>query len=110
MPQEAHYHPPPPDQHEMRRREHDAVPPKHSHHDHAAMVADFRRRFWVSLVLTLPILALSPMIQAWQGLEERLAFPGSPYVLFGLSSAVYFYGGWPFLNGLLANSGSVSRA
>ncbi|BBA32710.1 copper-translocating P-type ATPase [Methylocaldum marinum] len=69
-------------------------------HDHTAMVADFRRRFWFSLILTVPILALSPMIQEWLGLEERLAFPGSAYVLFGLSTAVYLYGGWPFIRGL----------
>lgn len=64
------------------------------------MVADFRRRFWVCLVLTVPILALSPMIQHWLGLAEALAFPGDVYVLFGLSSLVFFYGGWPFLVGL----------
>lgn len=34
--------------------------PHSEHHGHGAMVADFRRRFWVSLVLTVPILALSP--------------------------------------------------
>ncbi|WP_133716433.1 heavy metal translocating P-type ATPase [Methylocaldum gracile] len=70
------------------------------HHDHTAMVADFRRRFWFSLILTVPILALSPMIQEWLGLEERLAFPGDSYILFGLSTAVYLYGGWPFIRGL----------
>ena len=72
----------------------------HAGHDHAAMVADFRRRFWISLTLTVPVLALSPMIQGILGLRERLAFPGSDYVLFGLSAMVYFYGGWPFLRGL----------
>jgi Cu2+-exporting ATPase len=64
------------------------------------MIADFRRRFWISLALTVPILLLSPMIQAFLGLEEWFAFPGSPYALFGLASIVYFYGGWPFLRGL----------
>jgi hypothetical protein len=44
------------------------------HHDHTAMVEDFRCRFWFSLVLSVPMLALSPMIQDWLGLEERLAF------------------------------------
>ncbi len=74
----------------------------HAGHDHAAMVGDFRRRFRVSLILTLPILALSPMIQGWLGLERTLAFPGDRYVLFALSSVVFFYGGWPFLSGLSA--------
>ena len=74
----------------------------HEGHDHGAMIADFRRRFWVSLALTVPIVALSPMIQHWLGLRDALAFPGSDYVLFALSSVVFFYGGWPFLKGLVA--------
>jgi len=72
----------------------------HAGHDHGAMVADFRRRFWISLALTVPVLALSPMIQNFLGLREALAFAGSGYLLFALSAAVYFYGGWPFLSGL----------
>jgi Cu2+-exporting ATPase len=71
----------------------------HGGHDHEAMIADFRRRFWVSLVLTVPVLLLSPLIQELLGLEEALAFPGANYVLFALSSGVFFYGGWPFLVG-----------
>ena len=67
---------------------------------HAHMAADFRKRFWISLVLTLPILVLSPMLQALVGLREAIRFPGDVYVLFGLSSAVFWYGGWPFLKGL----------
>jgi len=70
----------------------------HGGHDHSAMIADFRRRFWVVLVLTLPIMALSPMIQHWLG--TSWAFPGSNWLLFALSTVVYVYGGWPFLKGL----------
>ncbi len=72
----------------------------HAGHDHAAMVADFRQRFWISLVLTFPVLALSPLIQGFLGIREALQFPGSEFVLFGLSAVVFFYGGWPFLKGL----------
>jgi Cu2+-exporting ATPase len=68
-------------------------------HDHAAMIGDFRRRFWISLVLTAPILWLSPMVRHLVGLREA-PFPGSEYLLLVLSSAVFFYGGWPFLAGL----------
>jgi Cu2+-exporting ATPase len=64
------------------------------------MVADFRRRLWVSLILTGPVLALAPMLQRLLGLEEALAFPGASYVQFAFASAVFFYGGWPFLAGL----------
>ena len=65
---------------------------------HAHMVEDFRRRFWISLVATVPILILSPMIQHMLGFS--VAFPGDRWILFVLSSFVFFYGGWPFLKGL----------
>ncbi len=70
-------------------------------HDHEGMIADFKRRFWVSLVLTVPILALSPMIQQFLGIGDAWRFPGDELLLFVLSSVVYFYGGWPFLVGML---------
>ncbi len=71
------------------------------HHDHHAhMVADFRRRFWISLAVTIPILALSPLVQRFLGFKEAIAFPGDLYVLFVLSSFVFFYGGYPFLKGI----------
>src|SRR5690606_34074820 len=62
------------------------------------MIEDFKKRFWVSLALTLPILALSEMIQMWLGLE--IEFAGESAILFVLSSVVFFYCGWPFLKGL----------
>ena len=68
-------------------------------HDHGVMVADFRRRFWVALVLTPPVLLLSPMIRDWLGLAETLTFPGDDFVLFALSTVAYVYGGWPFVTG-----------
>jgi len=74
---------------------------KHGGGDHhAQMVADFRRRFWISLILTIPILALSPLVQGFLGLEQAITFPGDSLVLFAFSTAVFFYGGWPFLSGL----------
>src|SRR5438094_254696 len=80
-------------------------PPVHAHHDHhmqdqsahAHMVDDFRRRFWVSLALTVPVLATSEMIQHFLGLRGTFAFPGDRYVEFGFASAVYFYGGRPLV-------------
>jgi len=59
------------------------------HQNHRAHSAGgFGWRFFVCLVLTLPVLALSSM-------DKNL------YVLFTLSSIIYFYGGWPFLKGFL---------
>lgn len=66
------------------------------------MVADFRRRFWVTLLLTPFVLALSPMIQHALGLGEALAFTGDRYLLFALSTVAYLYGGWPFLVGVVS--------
>ncbi len=76
-----------------------AEPASHGNH-HAMMVADFRRRFWVSLALTMPILALSPDIRDALGLTW-LDFPGASYLLLALGTAVYLYGGRPFLRGLV---------
>jgi len=78
-----------------------AMPHAGSEH-HAHMAADFRKRFWISLVLTLPILVLSPLLQTLVGLRDAIRFPGDIYVLFAFSSAVFWYGGWPFLQGFFA--------
>jgi len=72
----------------------------HAGHDHhAMMIADFKKRFYVVLALTIPIMLLSEMIQHWLGVHW--AFTGSKYILFALSTIVYVYGGYPFLKGLV---------
>ena len=70
-----------------------------NHSEHTGMIADFRKRFYVVLVLTVPIMLLSKMIQQFMGVNWQ--FEGSQYILFALSSVVYFYGGMPFLKGLV---------
>ena len=80
--QHAHHH----DEHQ----EHD----KHAGHS----VAMFRDKFWLSLALTLPVLAYSPMIQHWFGFTPP-AFPGSQFVPFVLSTIIFFYGGLVFIKG-----------
>ncbi|HKC37179.1 MAG TPA: copper-translocating P-type ATPase [Chitinophagaceae bacterium] len=87
------------------------TPVSHAHHDmntpmgqeghdhHAMMIDDFKRRFWISLLLTIPVLLLSEMIQHWLGFEIK--FPGNKYILLILSSFIFFYGGWPFLKGFI---------
>ena len=69
----------------------------HGHHDHGDMVEDFKKRFFISLIVTIPILALSPMIQDFMGVDWR--FVNDQYILFVLSTFVFFYGGWPFIAG-----------
>ncbi|MBO9152317.1 cadmium-translocating P-type ATPase [Chitinophaga sp. MAH-28] len=68
------------------------------HDHHAMMTGDFRKRFYVTLILTVPVLLLSPMIQHW--LRVNWGFPGSKWLLFALSTVLFVYGGWPFLKGL----------
>ncbi|MDI6858567.1 MAG: copper-translocating P-type ATPase [Dehalococcoidia bacterium] len=65
------------------------------------MAEDFRRRFWISLVLTIPVVLLSPLIQDFLGIEEELDFPGDEWVQFAFASVIFFYGGWPFLTGII---------
>ena len=69
------------------------------HDHHKMMIADFRRRFYVTLIITIPVMILSPMIQQW--FQFNLSFFGSTYLLFALSSIVFFYGGLPFLQGIV---------
>lgn len=69
-----------------------------AHHGH--MIEDFRKRFWISLIITIPIIIISPMIHHLLGIGDALSFNGNMLVLFVLSSLVYFYGGWPFIKGL----------
>jgi len=79
---------------------------EHMHHDHAdhhrQMVLDFKKRFIISALVTIPILLLSPLIQ--QLLNFSFGIPGEKYVLFALSSFIFFYGGWPFLKGFFDES------
>ncbi len=63
------------------------------------MIKDFRNRFYFSLLLTLPILALTPLIKDLTGFGWT--FPRADYVVFLLATILYFVGGWPFLSGLV---------
>ena len=71
---------------------------EHGHDHHRMMIDDFRKRFWISLALSIPVIVLSPMVQHILGFS--LDIPYSMYIAFLLSSVIYFYGGWPFLTGL----------
>ena len=70
---------------------------KHDHH--SGMIADFKKRFYIVLALTVPIMLLSPMIQQFMGVNWQ--FSGSNYILLALSTLVFLYGGMPFLKGLV---------
>ena len=81
---------------------HDDHHDHHNHHDHGAHdhshhAEAFKQRFFVSLILLIPILLLSPLIQQWLGVDWR--FAGDSYWLFGLSTVLFIYGGQPFFSG-----------
>jgi len=73
---------------------------EHIHDKHAGHhTEDFLKRFWICLVLTVPVLLLSEMIQHWFGFH--ISFSGGKYVLLTLGTIIYFYGGTPFLTGMV---------
>lgn len=92
---------------------HDAHHPAPAHHsEHAHKDAeqgynkheghhtnDFLKRFWFSLIITVPVLLLSQMIQHWLGFT--FTFPGHQYVLLALGTVIFLYGGMPFLKGMV---------
>lgn len=87
-------------QHGNHEGHHDQHDEGHDHHNHhEMMIEDFKKRFWVSLVITLPIIVLAPMIQQLLGYELRFQY--DRFVQFTLSTIVFFYGGKPFLTGLV---------
>jgi P-type Cu2+ transporter len=75
------------------------------HGGHADHAAQFRDRFWLSLVLTIPVVAYSEMVQEWLGFTPP-QFPGSQWVAPVLGTVVFLYGGWPFLQGGLSEARS----
>lgn len=68
-------------------------------HVHSSMIDDLKKRFWISLIFTVPILVLSPTIQELVGFNNSFSFTGDLLLLFILSTFVYFYGGYPFFKG-----------
>lgn len=77
----------------------------HNHHeghdhgamDHSAHGGDFKKKFFVSLFLGIPIILIAPMM----GIELpfQFTFPGSEWVVLILGTILFFYGGMPFLKG-----------
>ncbi|MCL5877583.1 MAG: copper-translocating P-type ATPase [Candidatus Bathyarchaeota archaeon] len=72
---------------------------KHEAPSHSMHTKTLRNRFFVCLLLTIPVLALSEMIQIW--FQYTLTVPYQSYILLILAAVLYAYGGWPFLTGLI---------
>lgn len=67
-----------------------------SHVDHSGHEQLFRKKFWISLLLSIPVLVFSPSIQSWLGYSAP-GFPGSNWITPVFSVIVFLYGGLPFL-------------
>ena len=72
----------------------------HSHVGHAGHAEVFRRRFWWSLLLTVPVVVTSPMVMDWFG--YKLDFTGIDWIGPVLGSVIFFWCGWIFLSGAWA--------
>ncbi len=68
-------------------------------HDHGDMIADFLRRFWICVFLSVPVVLFSTMFQTLVG--YHLDFPFRNPVVLVVASVIYVYGGWPFLTGMV---------
>ncbi|MDY6784999.1 MAG: heavy metal translocating P-type ATPase [Cyanobacteriota bacterium] len=67
---------------------------KHAGHDPEI----FKRRFFICLILTVPILYFSTQLQNWLS-YQAIQFPGSNWITLVFGIVIYFYGGWVFLKG-----------
>jgi P-type Cu2+ transporter len=92
---ENHMHHPPMQKHERDDMDHKMHDNHAGHH-----TEDFLKRFWICLGLTVPVVLLSEMVQHWFGFH--IAFTGDKYLLLVLGSIIYFYGGMPFLKGMVS--------
>lgn len=97
----------PPHMEHAEHMQHDKHGPQGKHtgatDHHAMMVEDFKKRFVVSVIITIPVLLLSPIIREFLFAVLGITVPvftGDIYVLFLLSTVIFFYGGQPFLKGI----------
>ena len=70
--------------------------------DHSGHEEMFRRRFWFSLILSIPVLVYSQTIQGWLGFTAPV-FPGNTWVVPVFSILIFIYGGIPFIQMALPN-------
>src|SRR5512134_3385798 len=93
----AHHLEKPVDAHTMHERHDERAAGGHADHvDHGGHEDLFRRRFWVSLLLSIPVLLYTPMLQMWFGFMMP-EFMGSQWIAPLFSVIVFLYGGVPFI-------------
>ncbi len=85
--------------HEQGKQHVEHIHETHKGHDHRAMIEEYKHKFIVSSILTIPVILLSPSIQEFIGYS--IVFPGSIHLSWILSTIIYVYGGLPFLKGMV---------
>ncbi len=83
-------------QHEMPKESMKGM--QHGGSMHMMHTGMFKKRFFVCLIFTIPVLLLSQTIQTW--FHYTISIPYQSYILLILATIIYVYGGWPFLKGL----------
>ncbi|UQS85749.1 copper-translocating P-type ATPase [Apilactobacillus apisilvae] len=87
--------------HDMHHMDHDMNGMDHSqmmnHGGHMMDMGDMKKKFWISLILTIPIILMSPMMG--MQLPFQLTFPGSNFIVLILGSILFFYCSTPFFSG-----------
>jgi Cu2+-exporting ATPase len=68
----------------------------------------FKKKFWISLIFTIPIVLFSQLESRLFGLDPLFDFAGQQYVQLGLSTILFIYGGWPFVSGMISELKSKS--
>ncbi|MCY7004317.1 copper-translocating P-type ATPase, partial [Enterococcus faecium] len=70
---------------------------EHGGMDHSMHMGNFKQKFWLSLILAIPVILFSPMM----GMEFpfQITFPGSDWLVLILATILFIYGGQPFLSG-----------
>ncbi len=67
------------------------------HGSHMMHMGNLKLKFWVSLILTIPVILMSPMMG--MNLPFQVTFPGADYLVAVIGSILFFYGGYPFFSG-----------
>ncbi len=97
----SHQHPQHQNQNQNQNQNEHLHTPHASHSHGEGMMADYKKRLFICLFLTIPVFILTPLVQEALKLDFFINFYGEQYILLIISSIVFFYGGYPFFKGFL---------
>lgn len=90
--------------HDMSHMDHGHMGHDMNHMDHSHMghmhMGNLKLKFWISLILTIPIIIMSPMMG--MKMPFQVTFPGSDFVVLVLGTILFIYGGYPFFTSCIS--------